>query len=142
MSQAHSLGGAEQDRSISSRRSLAHRVALVAVVSLVFMTAYELLKTLLFPSIKRWDSHLVTIVVSGAIATLAACFALGRDDRLRQSEESYCHLVERSPEAMCCIPAYVAGIVAPTAAGLRPSLGMAARRARSWAHEMLRLDRQ
>ena len=142
MSHAHSLGGAKENTSISPRRSLAHRVALVAVVSLVFMTAYELLKTLLFPSIKRWESYLVTIVVSGAIATVAACFALRRDDRLRQSEESYRHLAEQSPDARCCILAYVAGIVAPTAAGLRPSLGMAARWAQSWAHEMLRLDRQ
>ena len=142
MSQVHSLGGAEHNRSISSRRSLAPRVAHVAVVSLVFITAYELFQTLLFPSIKGWESHLVTSVVSGSIAALAACFALGRDDRLRQSEESYGHLVEQSPDAMCCIPAYVTGIVAPTAAGVRPSLGMTARCAQSWAHEMLRLDRQ
>ena len=141
MSLTH-IGGAEQNRPIFPRRSLAHRVALLAVVSLVFMTAHELLKTLLFPSVKLWESHLVTVVASGAIATFAACLARRRDNRLRQSEESYRRLVEQSPEAMWCIPAFVAGRAAPTAAGVRPSLGMAARCAQSRVHEMLRRDRQ
>jgi hypothetical protein len=141
MSHTHS-GGAEENRPTFPRRSLAHGVALLAVVSLVFLTAHELLKTLLFPSVKLRESHLVTVIASGAIATFAACFARRRDRRLRQSEESYGRLIEQSPDAMWCLPAFVAGIVAPRAAGVRASLDMALRCAQSRVHEMLRLDRR
>ena len=90
----------KEETPISPRGSLGHRVALVTTLSIVFMTAYELLKTFLFPSINLWESHLITIVVSGAIATFAALRVLRKDDRLRQSEESYRLLVEQSPDAV------------------------------------------
>jgi PAS domain S-box-containing protein len=97
---AHDRGSAEKGTAISPRRSLGHRVALIAALSLVFVTAYELVVTLLFPSITLWESHLTTIVVSGAIATFSAFFVLRRDERLRQSEESFRRLVEQSPDAI------------------------------------------
>jgi len=100
MLHAHGRGDAPDDTPVSARRNLGHRVALITAITLVFMTVYELVKTLLFPSIKLWESHLVTIVVSGTIAALTAFFALRRDERLRRSEESYRQLVEESPDAI------------------------------------------
>src|SRR5208282_1466803 len=85
---------------LSARRNLARPIALVTAFTLVFMTVYELVTTLLFPSITLWESHLITIVVSGTIATVTAFFALRRYERLRQSEESYRPLVEQSPDAI------------------------------------------
>ena len=100
MLHAHGRGDAGEDTPVSARRNLGHRVALITAFTLVFMTVYELVKTLLFPSIKLWESHLVTIVVSGTIAAVTAFFALRRYERLRQSEESYRQLVEESPDAI------------------------------------------
>lgn len=130
MSHAHSCGRAGENTPISPRRSLAHGVAFIALASLVF--GHGLLKSL----------HLITIGVNGGIATSAAFFALRRDDRLRQSGESYRRLVKRSPDAMLSICAFAAGIVALIAAAVRPPLGMVARCAQLRAHEMFRLDRQ
>lgn len=132
MSYVYSRGSAGENTPISPPRSLAHRVAFIALPSLVFETAHGLLKIL----------HLITIVVNGGIATSAAFFALRKDDRLRQSEESYRRLVKRSPDTMLSICAFAAGIVALTAAGARPPLRVVARCAQLRAHETSRLDRQ
>jgi len=100
MLHAHGHSDAEEDTPASARRNLGYRVALITAFTLVSMTVFELVKTLLFPSIKLWESHLITIGVSGVIATVTAFFALRRDERLRQSEESYRQLVEQSPDAI------------------------------------------
>ena len=65
--------------------------------AVAFMTLFELGKSLLFPSITLWQSHLITIVVSGAIATVASLFVLGK---FRAIAESYRKLVEQSPDAV------------------------------------------
>src|ERR1017187_1235486 len=49
---AHGRGDAPDDTPVSARRNLGHRVALITAFTLVFMTVYELVTALLFPSIK------------------------------------------------------------------------------------------
>jgi PAS domain S-box-containing protein len=61
------------------------------------MTMFELGKSLLFPSITLWQSHFITIVMSGAIAALASHFAV---KRFRGTAESFRKLVEQSPDAV------------------------------------------
>jgi PAS domain S-box-containing protein len=62
-----------------------------------FMALFELGKDLLFPSITLWRSHLITIIVSGAIATVASLFIYYK---FRAVAESYRKLVEQSPDAV------------------------------------------
>ncbi len=61
------------------------------------MTLFELGESLLFPSITLWQSHLITIVLSGAIATVVSLFVLGKSGAIK---ESYNKLVEQSPDAV------------------------------------------
>jgi len=44
------------------------------LAAVAFMALFELVKDLLFPSIPLWRSHLITIIVSGAVATVASLF--------------------------------------------------------------------
>ncbi|MBN1873872.1 MAG: PAS domain S-box protein [Anaerolineae bacterium] len=54
------------------------RAALIRVLlsTLIVMTAQEILKKWLFPHIEVWQSQLITVLFSGAVATGAAYFAL------------------------------------------------------------------
>jgi len=61
------------------------------------MTLFELGKSLLFPSITQWQSHLITIVVSGVISTVASLFVF---NKFRAIAESYRKLVEQFPDAV------------------------------------------
>jgi PAS domain S-box-containing protein len=65
--------------------------------TLAFMALFELVEALLFPSITLWQSHLITIVVIGAIATAASLIVL---HKVRSVEEPYRKLVEQSPDAV------------------------------------------
>jgi hypothetical protein len=59
-------------------------LALLAVAMLVGMTIYEWLKQLLFPNITIWQSHIVTILFSTGVATVAGFFVLREHARLQQ----------------------------------------------------------
>jgi hypothetical protein len=59
---------------IRNGRHQARNVALIALIMLAFMSLYEFLKQLIFPSIAIWESHVMTILVSSAIAALASFF--------------------------------------------------------------------
>jgi len=61
------------------------------------MTLFELLKSLLFPSITLWQSHFMTITVTGTIATVASRFVI---TKFRTAAESFRVLVEQSPDAV------------------------------------------
>ena len=61
------------------------------------MTLFELLKSLLFPSITLWQSHFMTITVTGTIATVASRFVI---KKFRTAAESFRVLVEQSPDAV------------------------------------------
>jgi two-component system sensor histidine kinase/response regulator len=51
-------------------------LTLTALATLCIMTLYESLKQLIFPQITTWHSHLVTIIFSSAMTTIAAYFVL------------------------------------------------------------------
>jgi PAS domain S-box-containing protein len=69
----------------------------VLVSAVIFMTLFELLKSLLFPSITLWQSHFMTITVTGTIATVASRFVI---KKFRTAAESFRVLVEQSPDAV------------------------------------------
>jgi hypothetical protein len=48
------------------------------------MTTYESMKQLLYPQIGIWESHIVTIIFSTAIATLAGYVALRRYQKINR----------------------------------------------------------
>jgi PAS domain S-box-containing protein len=58
------------------RSRLILTVLLVMMIMLVWMTGYELSKELIFPKLTLWKSHLITVLFSTFIATLAAWFIL------------------------------------------------------------------
>jgi two-component system, cell cycle sensor histidine kinase and response regulator CckA len=78
-------------------RATVPQLAFVMVSTLGLMAAYEVAKSLAFPSITLWESHLITIVVSGITATTAAYCVLRR---LQHSADSYRRLIELSPDAI------------------------------------------
>jgi PAS domain S-box-containing protein len=82
---------------IPGRRANLLLPVIVAVSAVASMTMFELGKTLLFPSITIWQSHLITIVVSGAIATAASLFVFYG---YRAIVESYSRLVDQAPDAV------------------------------------------
>lgn len=90
-------GNGERGAAAPARRGTVLRLAVVAVSTVAFMALYEFVTTLLFPSITLWESHFITIGVSGAIATAAAFFVLRK---VQSSAESYRQLVEEGPDAM------------------------------------------
>ncbi len=65
--------------------------------AVAFMTLFELGKSLLFPSLTPWQSHLITIVLTGAIATLVSHLVI---DKFGKAAETFSKLVEQSPDAM------------------------------------------
>lgn len=91
------------------------RLIVVALVSLTGMTAFEVVKQLLFPNMTMWQSHVVTIVFSSVVTTAAAWFVLRtyRDMHervirelaerkrietvLMESEERYHHIAANAP---------------------------------------------
>src|SRR6266436_1736352 len=88
---------AELRTAISSRRVSVLLPILVMLSAVAFMALFELGKDLLFPSIPLWRSHLITIIVSGAVATVASLFVYYN---FRAIAESYRKLVEQSPDAV------------------------------------------
>ena len=88
---------AELRTAISSRRVSVLLPILVMLAAVAFMALFELGKDLLFPSIPLWRSHLITIIVSGAVATVASLFVYYK---FRAIAESYRKLVEQSPDAV------------------------------------------
>jgi PAS domain S-box-containing protein len=88
---------AELRTAISSRRVSVLLPILVMLSAVAFMALFELGKDLLFPSISLWRSHLITIMVGGAVATVASLFIYYK---FRAIAESYRKLVEQSPDAL------------------------------------------
>src|SRR5882762_6692667 len=87
----------EQSTAISGRRVSVVLPIVVMLSAVAFMALFELVKDRLFPSITLWQSHLITIVVSAAVATVASLFVF---NKFRAIAESYRKLVEQSPDAV------------------------------------------
>ena len=70
---------------------------LVMLSAVAFMSLFEFAKTLAFPSITLLQSHLMTIFVSGAIATVAGHLVF---NKFRLTAESFHNLVDQFPDAV------------------------------------------
>jgi two-component system cell cycle sensor histidine kinase/response regulator CckA len=92
-------GSATADRvmKVKGPRATLPELAFVLVSTLALMALYEFAKGFVFPSITLWESHLITVVVGGVVATVAAAWVLRK---LRHSEDSYRQFVELSPDAV------------------------------------------
>src|SRR5258708_8439152 len=85
---------AELWAAITSRRVSVLLPILVMLSAVAFMALFELGKDLLFPSISLWRSHLITIMVGGAIATVASLFFYFN---FRSFPQSYPNISRPSP---------------------------------------------
>jgi PAS domain S-box-containing protein len=97
MLRARGSDAAEYVFKIKRPRSSFPQLALVLVSALAFMTLFEVTKSLVFPALTLWGSHLITIAVSSILATTAASFVLRK---LRHGEYTYDRLVGMSPDAV------------------------------------------
>src|SRR3974377_2078242 len=97
MLQARGSDGAEQVVELKRPRDTAPKLAIILVSTLTLMTLYEGVKSLLFPALTLWESHVVTIFVSSIVATITASYVLRN---LRHSEDSYRRVIEMSPDAV------------------------------------------
>jgi two-component system cell cycle sensor histidine kinase/response regulator CckA len=97
MLRARGSDAAEHVVEIKRPRSSFPQLAFVLVSTVAVMTLFEVTKSLVFPALTLWQSHLITIVVSSIVATTAASFVLRK---LRHSEDTYHRLVGMSPDAV------------------------------------------
>src|SRR5476651_1446557 len=67
-----------------SSNNLVLRLVLTFIACLAGMTIYEITKQLVWPAIGIWQSHLITILVSGALSTVCAYFIFRRSDWMQQ----------------------------------------------------------
>jgi hypothetical protein len=74
----------ELRKPIPLSQRFAASVSLLAVAMLVGMAMYEWLKQILLPDITIWQSHIITILFSTAVATVAGFFVLREHARLQQ----------------------------------------------------------
>jgi hypothetical protein len=74
----------ELRKPVSSSAGFAGSLSLLAAAMLVGMTIYEWLKQILLPDITIWQSHIVTILFSTGVATIAGFFVLREHARLQQ----------------------------------------------------------
>src|SRR5215470_14340159 len=78
---------------VSSRRqgqphtSFAVRLLVTGLITAGLMTAYETIKQLVNPGITIWQSHVITIIFSTVIATVAMFLGLRRYELLRIQNE-------------------------------------------------------
>ncbi len=81
----------------SSRRNGGLLSILVMLSAVAFMSLFEVVKSLLFPSITAWHSRLITIAVTGVAATVISHFV---NSKFRATAESFRQLVEQSPDGV------------------------------------------
>jgi two-component system, cell cycle sensor histidine kinase and response regulator CckA len=97
MLQARGQDAAERHAPVNRPRSTLLQLTFIFVSTAALMTLFEAAKSLLFPAITLWRSHMITIAVSGIGAT-AAAFSVLR--KLRYSQDTYQQLVAMSPDAV------------------------------------------
>lgn len=95
MAQGPRSNAATQGKKVEGLRGTGPQLLVILFSTLILMTLYEAAKSLAFPGMSLWGSHLATIAVTAVVATAGAYYVL---QKLRHSEESYRRLVETSPE--------------------------------------------
>src|SRR5215468_9935865 len=94
---------------INSRRqrqphtSFAVRLLVTGLITASLMTTYETIKQLVNPGITIWQSHVITIIFSTLIATLAMFLGLRRYELLRLQNEQ--EIAERKHAQEACAKA-------------------------------------
>jgi two-component system cell cycle sensor histidine kinase/response regulator CckA len=97
MAEARGSDSPERVKKLNGHRGNAPQLARICISTLVLVTTYEAAKTLLFPHISAWESHIATIFLTTLAATATGHFVLGR---LRNSEETYRRFIEASTDAI------------------------------------------
>jgi two-component system phosphate regulon sensor histidine kinase PhoR len=68
-------------------KDIARRVWIVTIAAVLFFIVFEVLKTLLFPSISLVSSHVLTVIVAGVMTFFVSRYALARySEALKQIE--------------------------------------------------------
>jgi PAS domain S-box-containing protein len=83
---------------------LVFRLLLVALIMIVSMTVFEFLKSLFFPNLSLWESHIITIIFSSVIGTLVAYFILIKYFKLLNQLNQ--NLVDRQQSEQALINGY------------------------------------
>jgi hypothetical protein len=74
----------ELRKPVAQSQRFAGSLALLTAIMLIGMTTYEWLKQLLLPDITLWQSHIITIMFSTSIASIAGFFVLREHTRLQR----------------------------------------------------------
>jgi signal transduction histidine kinase len=75
-------------------------LGLVAVITFVLMSAFQLLKTAFYPNIALWETHVYTIIFTTVLATFAAFFVLRRQQALLDALTTEVAERKRTEEAL------------------------------------------
>ncbi len=78
---------AQDDQAVRQWHPMLHPLPITALTMLLGMTAFEELKQLLFRGITLWQSHLLTILFSTVVATIAASILVRRHRTLQRQSE-------------------------------------------------------
>jgi len=68
----------------TNKKKILNQLAAIAVLMLVGMTAYEILKQIISPDITIWQSHIVTILFSTVCATFVGYFIIRKQVKLSE----------------------------------------------------------
>jgi two-component system cell cycle sensor histidine kinase/response regulator CckA len=97
MVQTRGSGSPERVKKLKGPRGYAPQLASICISTLLFVTLYEAAKTLFFPQISLWASHIATMFLTSLVATAAGYTVLRRS---RHSEDRYRRFIEVSPDAI------------------------------------------
>jgi PAS domain S-box-containing protein len=96
------------DEVMEKNRKLADsvvRLLLVSLIILVGMTGFEFFKSLLFPNVSLWDSHIITIIFSSVMGTVVAYFIFKKYFQL--SDQLNKNLLDRQQSEQALINGYI-----------------------------------
>ncbi len=86
------------------KNDIKSQVILIMLVVFGFMSTFEVLKMVIYPTIETWPSHVVTIIFTTILATITAYFVLKEREKiensLKESETRFRSLYENSMDAI------------------------------------------
>jgi PAS domain-containing protein len=92
--------GPEQQRSLQPHARVFVVLAETMIVALSGMTIFEIVKSLLFPDLTLWQSHIVTIVFSGVVSVIAVLVVNRKQERLHRQLRAEMREHQRKDEAL------------------------------------------